>query len=36
MDDHRLPADIGERLAGQPRRAEAGRDKDERIGHGTF
>ena len=34
MHDHRLAGDVGERLAGQPRRRQAGGDEDDRIGHG--
>ena len=34
MDDHRLAGDVGERLAGQARRREAGRDEDDGVGHG--
>ncbi len=31
MNDHRHPADVGERLAGQPRRGEPGGDQDDRV-----
>ncbi len=31
MDDHRLAVDVGERLAGQAGRAEAGGDDDDRV-----
>ena len=36
MDDHRFAPDVGERLAGQPRRAHAGGDENDRIGHGGY
>jgi len=31
MDDHRRPADIGERLSRQPRRRQSRRDQDDRV-----
>ena len=33
MHDHRLALDVGERLAGQPRRGHAGGNEDDGIGH---
>jgi hypothetical protein len=35
MHDHGLARDVGERLVGQARRAEARGDQNEGIGHGT-
>jgi hypothetical protein len=34
MHDHRFAEDVGERLLRQPRRLEARRNEDDRIGHG--
>ena len=35
VNDHRLAADVGERLTGQPRRPHAGRNKDQGLDHAT-